>query len=98
MSLNLYQPVRYAERFVGIGGAAKALVLSITTLRGWEAEGKLIPEHTTGRHRRYDCCNLKPELYRSAPDARRTVAYARVSSRDQKYDLGAPGKPAILNG
>lgn len=76
------------ERFVGIGEAASALGVSITTLRRWEASGKLAAEHTAGGHRRYDLAKLKPELFRAEADAlRRTVAYARVSSHDQKDDL-----------
>jgi putative resolvase len=75
------------KRLVGIGEASKALGVSITTLRRWEAEGRLIPEHTTGGHRRYDLAKLKPGLFRATPDERRTVAYARVSSHDQKDDL-----------
>lgn len=75
------------DRFVSIGEASKALGVSITTLRRWEAEGKMVPEHTAGRHRRYDLAKLKPERFRAASDERRTVAYARVSSHDQKHDL-----------
>jgi len=63
------------------------LGVSITTLRRWEAEGKLVPDHTAGKHRRYDLAKLKPELFRVEPDERRTIAYARVSSHDQKDDL-----------
>ena len=75
-------------RFVGIGEAAAALGVSITTLRRWEASGKLAAEHTAGGHRRYDLAKLKPELFRAEADAqRRTVAYARVSNHDQKDDL-----------
>ncbi|MBK5964868.1 IS607 family transposase [Thiocystis minor] len=76
------------ERFVGIGEAAKTLGVSITTLRRWEASGKLIAEHTAGGHRRYDLAKLRPELFRAEEAAsRRTVAYARVSSHDQEADL-----------
>lgn len=75
------------DRFVAIGEASKALGVSITTLRRWEAEGYLIPEYTAAGHRRYDLAKLKPELFRIAPDDRRTLAYARVSSHDQKDDL-----------
>lgn len=76
------------KRLVGIGEAASALGVSITTLRRWETEGKLTAEYTAGGHRRYDLSKLKPELYRVASaDDRRTVAYARVSSHDQKDDL-----------
>ena len=75
-------------RFVGIGEAAAALGVSITTLRRWEASGKLAAEHTAGGHRRYDLAKIKPELFRAAAESsRRTVAYARVSSHDQKDDL-----------
>lgn len=75
-------------RYVGIGEAAKVLGVSIPTLRRWEATGKIAAEHTTGGHRRYDLAKLRPELFRAAEkEARRTVAYARVSSHDQKDDL-----------
>lgn len=76
------------ERLVGIGEAAEALGVSITTLRRWEADGKLAAEHTAGGHRHYDLAKLRPEWFRSADEAKRkTVAYARVSSDDQKDDL-----------
>lgn len=75
------------DRLVAIGEASEVLGVSITTLRRWEAEGKLVPERTAGNQRRYDLAKLKPELFCTAPDARRTVAYARVSSHDQKADL-----------
>lgn len=76
------------ERWVEIGEAAKVLGVSITTLRRWEAEGRLIPNRTPGGHRRYDLAKLRPETFRAEAGAiRRTLAYARVSSRDQKDDL-----------
>jgi excisionase family DNA binding protein len=76
------------ERIVSIGEAAAVLGVSITTLRRWEAEGKLVAEHTAGGHRRYDLAKLRPELFRAADEAKRkTVAYARVSSHDQTADL-----------
>jgi len=75
------------ERLAGIGAAARDLGVSISTLRRWEAQGRIVPDRTAGNHRRYDLANLKPELFRSAPDGRHTIAYARVSSRDQKGDL-----------
>lgn len=76
------------ERIVSISEAAEALGVSITTLRCWEADGKLVAEHTAGGHRRYDWATLRPELFRVADEAKRkTVAYARVSSHDQQADL-----------
>ncbi|EJF92273.1 hypothetical protein ME9_01675 [Bartonella taylorii 8TBB] len=76
------------DRFVGIGKAAQALGVSISTLRRWESEGKIISEHTAGGHRRYDLSKLRPELFHSRElSQRKTIAYARVSSHDQKDDL-----------
>jgi len=46
-----------------------------------------LPEHTVGKHRRYDLAKLKPELFRTVQNEQRTIAYARVSSHDQKNDL-----------
>ena len=74
-------------RLVAIGEASQVLGVSIDTLRRWEAAGKLIPERTVAGHRRYDLAKLKPELFHSDTSERRTVAYARVSSHDQKNDL-----------
>jgi putative resolvase len=76
------------ERYASICEAAQALGVSITTLRRWEASGRLVAEHTAGGHGRYDLAKLKPELFRAQDDTnRQTVAYARVSSHDQKNDL-----------
>jgi putative resolvase len=68
---------------ISISEAAKLKGVSISTLRRWEAEGKLVPERTESGHRRYDITKLlgvKPELSY-------TIGYARVSSHDQKEDL-----------
>ncbi|MCD2519140.1 IS607 family transposase [Massilia sp. G4R7] len=75
------------NKFLSITAAAQALGVSASTLRRWEATGKLIPNRTKGGQRRYDLASMHPERYHSAPLARRTVAYARVSSNDQKGDL-----------
>jgi len=75
------------ERILTISEAADVLGVSITTLRRWEADGKLAALHTAGGHRRYDLAKLKPELFHGAPSERKTIAYARVSSHDQKDDL-----------
>ncbi|BCJ87487.1 IS607 family transposase [Effusibacillus dendaii] len=75
-------------RLVTIGEASKVLGVSITTLRRWEKEGRLQPDEITpGGHRRYDLVKLRPELFRLQRSDRTTVAYARVSSHDQKEDL-----------
>ena len=75
------------RRLVGIGEVAKVLGVSIPTLRRWDAQGKLVAERTAAGHRRYDLVRLKPELFRSEVSERATIAYARVSSHDQKSDL-----------
>lgn len=84
----MYAHISNMKRLVNIGEAALALGVSITTLRRWEASGRLVAEHTAGGHRRYDLTKLRPEMFRAEDEAnRRTVAYARVSSHDQKDDL-----------
>lgn len=76
------------NRLVGIGEAAKALGVAITTLRRWDRSGKILSEHTPGGHRRYNLAKLRPEQTRAeSKDTRKTIAYARVSSHDQKDDL-----------
>lgn len=79
------------SRFVSIGEASKRLGVSISTLRRWEHEGRLVPERTKAGHRRYDLAKIDDvRPMRSALDAlkpKKTIAYARVSSRDQKADL-----------
>jgi predicted site-specific integrase-resolvase len=73
------------ERLVGIGDAAQALGVSIATLRRWEVAGRLSEEHTAGSHRRHNLTKLRPEMFRVQDEAnRRSVAYARVSSHDQR--------------
>ncbi|MDY0073620.1 MAG: IS607 family transposase [Thauera sp.] len=78
-----------SRKLVPIQEAAQALGVSTQTLRRWEREGKLLPdERTAGGRRRYDLARLQPEKFRPVDQAaRRTVAYARVSSHDQKNDL-----------
>ncbi len=75
------------NRFVGRGAAAKALGVSVSTLRRWEAAGRIVPDHTSGGHRRYDLAKFRPELFHAAEAPHRTIAYACVSSNDQKADL-----------
>ena len=70
-------------RKLTISEAAKLKGVAISTLRRWEAEGKLIPERTANGHRRYDLA----QLLGIASDSSITVGYARVSSHEQKADL-----------
>ena len=76
------------SRLVTISEASKILGVSISTLRRWDKTGRLTPEKTASGHRRYDIAKLKPEMYRELhPEVKKTIAYARVSSHDQKSDL-----------
>lgn len=68
---------------ISISEAAKLKGVSVSTLRRWETDGKLVPERTLSGHRRYEIAQLlgiKSELSY-------TIGYARVSSHDQKEDL-----------
>ena len=76
------------SKLIDIAEASNILGVSTITLRRWEKSGKLIPERTKGGHRRYDLSKLRPELYHAnLADNKITIAYARVSSHDQKADL-----------
>jgi len=77
------------DRLVTIGKAAKILGVSVMTLRRWDEEGRLVSIRTEGGHRRYDISAIRPETVRRFEFAedRKTVAYARVSSPDQKDGL-----------
>jgi excisionase family DNA binding protein len=72
---------------VSIGQAAKELGVSRETLRRWEAAGKIQVERTPAGHRRYDLSSLHGVTPRLPSTNRPTIAYARVSSHDQKEDL-----------
>ena len=68
--------------------AAKVLGVSKSTMRRWEAEGRLKPERTPGGHRRYRSEELTQMAVHPLPKTDRvTIAYERVSSHDQKADL-----------
>jgi predicted site-specific integrase-resolvase len=72
---------------VSIGKASKALGVSIETLRRWETENKIKTERTPNGHRRYDLSKLISSSRKKIPENRKTIAYASVSSHDQKLDL-----------
>jgi putative resolvase len=75
------------DKLLSIGEAAEWLGVNPTTLRRWEASGKLIPERTVGNQRRYRLSQIDPTASTLSRPARKTLAYARVSSHDQKDDL-----------
>lgn len=73
------------NRFVKIGEAAKILGVSIQTLRRWEKVGYLLPARISEGKTRY--YNIDQLIGKKAFESDLTVAYARVSSHDQKADL-----------
>ncbi|WP_375263906.1 IS607 family transposase [Palleronia sp.] len=77
------------RKLVGIGKAAEALGVTPLTLRRWDESGRLKPDFVTeGGRRRYDLARLRPGLYHDMDRTdRKTFAYARVSSHDQRADL-----------
>jgi putative resolvase len=76
------------DSLISIGEASKLKGVSITTLRRWEAAGLLIPVRTESGHRRYSLAQIDAQAaHANKQTSRKTVAYARVSSHDQKADL-----------
>jgi len=67
--------------------AAERLGVSTITLRRWEKAGKITATRTQGGHRRYALADIEPQAVHLARQSRSTIAYARVSSHDQKEDL-----------
>lgn len=63
--------------------AATLLGVSISTIRRWTEEGRINSVRTEGGYRGFDVA----ELLQSREDQSLTIAYARVSSHDQKEDL-----------
>lgn len=75
---------------MSIGKAAEMLGVSHSTLRRWDESGKLVAERTPGGRRRYvvsDVATFNPLGLDRVALSLPTVAYARVSSHDQKADL-----------
>lgn len=73
------------SRYFKIGEAAKILGVSIQTLRRWEVEGYLLPHHKSNGKTRY--YSLDQLMRQPKQEDELTLAYARVSSHDQKEDL-----------
>ena len=73
------------NRYIKIGQAAKLLGETPQTVRRWEREGQLSPDRVSEGGTRYYDVNQLLGLRELESDL--TVAYARVSSHDQKEDL-----------
>jgi predicted site-specific integrase-resolvase len=78
------------SRFIKIGKAAEILGVSIQTLRRWEELGQLTPDRKSSGHTRYYDLDKLLGLKNIETDV--TIAYARVSSHDQKQDLTRQAK------
>ena len=64
------------------------LGVAVITLRRWHRAGKLVPAcRTVGGHRRYDVSHVRETLGLKRSYTSKTIAYARVSSHDQKEQL-----------
>jgi putative resolvase len=72
---------------ISIAKAAEELGVSRDTLRRWEKSGKITVERTAKGHRRYNLATLLGASPRRDQSKKKTLAYARVSSHDQKEDL-----------
>jgi putative resolvase len=77
-----------------ISALAKAIGVSVGTLRRWDKDGVLKPKvRTAGGHRRYELTDVlhtlgsAQDISDEAGAGRVVVAYARVSSSEQKQDL-----------
>jgi predicted site-specific integrase-resolvase len=73
------------SRYIKIGEAAKILGVSVQTLRRWEKTGELRPDKISEGQTRYYLLDRLIGQKKSESDL--TIAYARVSSHDQKKDL-----------
>lgn len=60
---------------------------SVSTLRRWDREGKLVPQRGLGNQRYYTEDDLKKALKLETGKVGKIVVYCRVSSRNQKDDL-----------
>ena len=78
------------NNLLSIGKASKLLGVTIQTLRNWDKQGLLKPDELTkGGERIYKLETLKNinKNIKFNSDNLKTIAYARVSSHDQKDDL-----------
>jgi len=73
------------SRFIKIGEAARLLGITVQTLRRWELERSFLPDRKSEGGTRYYALDRIIGAKPSENDL--TIAYARVSSHDQKKDL-----------
>lgn len=78
------------DKLVSIRHAANLLGVTIQTIRNWDKQGLLKPDDITqGGQRRYKLQTLKNinKNIKFNTDNLKTIAYARVISHDQKFEL-----------
>lgn len=79
-----------SRKYTSIGHAAKTLGVSISTLRRWDKNGRLAAERTPSGRRMYSIpaiSSFNPLTKTHDAVDLPTIAYARVSSHDQRADL-----------
>jgi predicted site-specific integrase-resolvase len=75
-------------KYLTVSEAARQMGLSAATLRRWHADGTRLPDLVTpGGQRRYLATSVACMRPSRPTSVRTTIAYARVSSHDQKEDL-----------
>lgn len=75
---NIYRPHQFAKR-IGV---------SVSTLRRWDNEGRLVAHRTHSNQRYYTDEDIRRVHQLPEPD-KKTVVYCRVSSASQKDDLNS---------
>lgn len=71
------------DRYLTIKEASQLLGVSVSTLRRWEKEDRLVPDlRTEGNQRRYRLSSIRPEILRPDYSKKKTIGYDRVSSVD----------------
>jgi len=82
--------IEYSNTSLSIGQASSLLGVSVVTLRRWNKLGKLSSFRTFGNHRRFNLNDILDIIHPSKNKLH--VAYARVSSHDQKKILKLKSK------
>jgi len=77
----------YIVKIIKVGEAAKILGVNIATLRIWEKTDELLPFRKSKKGTRYYDLDQLLRRDTSLHISKKTIGYARVSTREQKEDL-----------